>query len=73
MTHLCCRHLTSEPHIAGTKADTQQAQWVAEQWRDQGLDTVNLVPYDVLLSYPDPDQTNTVSRGGRLEIFFGGL
>ncbi|XP_045112518.1 glutamate carboxypeptidase 2 homolog [Portunus trituberculatus] len=54
-------HLTSEPHTAGTKADTQQAQWVAEQWRDQGLDTVNLVPYDVLLSYPHPEKTNTVS------------
>ncbi|XP_063864716.1 N-acetylated-alpha-linked acidic dipeptidase 2-like isoform X3 [Scylla paramamosain] len=55
------RHLTSEPHTAGTEADTQQAQWVAEQWRDQGLDTVNLVPYDVLLSYPDTDKTNTLS------------
>lgn len=54
------RYLTSEPHTAGTEADTRQAQWVAQVWRDQGLDTVNLIPYTVLLSYPNKDLNNTV-------------
>ncbi|XP_066959456.1 putative N-acetylated-alpha-linked acidic dipeptidase isoform X1 [Macrobrachium rosenbergii] len=54
------RYLTSEPHTAGTEADTRQAKWVAQVWTDQGLDTVNLIPYTVLLSYPDREKNNTV-------------
>ncbi|KAK7070881.1 N-acetylated-alpha-linked acidic dipeptidase 2 [Halocaridina rubra] len=54
------RFLTSEPHTAGTEADTRQAGWVAQVWRDQGLDTVSLTPYTVLLSYPDKDLNNTI-------------
>lgn len=55
------RHLTSEPHTAGTEADTQQAEWVKGQWEDQGLDEVHLVPYTVMLSYPLKNKNNTVS------------
>ncbi|XP_069960673.1 N-acetylated-alpha-linked acidic dipeptidase 2 [Cherax quadricarinatus] len=54
------RYLTSEPHTAATEVDTQQAQWVAEQWQEQGLDQVHLLPYTVLLSYPDRNKTNEV-------------
>lgn len=55
------KNLTSEPHTAGTEADQRQAEWVAQQWREQGLDSVKLVPYEVLLSYPDTDTENTVN------------
>ncbi|KAF2349679.1 Transferrin receptor-like dimerization domain [Trinorchestia longiramus] len=54
------RFLTSQPHIGGTEAELLTAEWVAELWRNQGLDDVAVVPYDVLLSYPDPVAPNMV-------------
>ncbi len=46
------RYLTSEPHPAGSKRNNDLAQWVAQQWRDQGLEDVVIHQYDVLNSYP---------------------
>lgn len=46
------RYLTAEPHPAGSKRNNDLAQWVAQQWRDQGLEDVNIHQYDVLNSYP---------------------
>ncbi|ROT78135.1 hypothetical protein C7M84_003149 [Penaeus vannamei] len=54
------RHLTSRPHLGGTETEWENAQWVADTWRAQGLDDVHLVPYDVLLSYPKNDTPNLV-------------
>lgn len=63
--------MTSRPHLGGTETEWENAQWVADTWRAQGLDDVHLVPYDVLLSYPKNDTPNLVSRveserGGRV-------
>lgn len=55
------RYFSSVPHVAGTKYDLQQAEWVRDQFVAAGLDEVKLVPYDVLLSYPKPGVLNTVS------------
>ena len=46
------RYLTSEPHPAGSERNNQLAQWVAEQWRAQGLEDVVVHEYDVLHSAP---------------------
>ncbi|HXW54992.1 MAG TPA: M28 family metallopeptidase [Candidatus Cybelea sp.] len=46
------RYLTSEPHPAGTKRNNDLARWVAEQWRQQGLEDITLHEYDVLNSRP---------------------
>jgi N-acetylated-alpha-linked acidic dipeptidase len=46
------RYLTAEPHPAGTKRNNDLAQWVAEQWRQQGLEDVTIHEYDVLNSRP---------------------
>jgi N-acetylated-alpha-linked acidic dipeptidase len=46
------RYLTSEPHPAGSKRNNELAQWVAQHWRDQGLEDVVIHEYDVLNSYP---------------------
>lgn len=46
------RFLTSEPHPAGSKRNNELAQWVAEQWREQGLEDVVVHRYDVLHSSP---------------------
>jgi N-acetylated-alpha-linked acidic dipeptidase len=46
------RYLTAEPHPAGTKRNNDLAQWVADQWRLQGLEDVTVHEYDVLNSRP---------------------
>jgi N-acetylated-alpha-linked acidic dipeptidase len=46
------RYLTSEPHPAGSARNNELAQWVAEQWRQQGLEDVTVHEYDVLNSSP---------------------
>jgi len=46
------RYLTSEPHPAGSARNNELAQWVAEQWRQQGLEDVSIHEYDVLNSSP---------------------
>ena len=54
------RHLASVPHLAGTKQDLEQANWVADRFREYGLDEVTVAPYQVLLSYPKLDKPNKV-------------
>lgn len=46
------RYLTSEPHPAGSTRNNELAQWVAAQWREQGLEDVTIHEYDVLNSTP---------------------
>ncbi|HVZ15779.1 MAG TPA: M28 family metallopeptidase [Terriglobales bacterium] len=43
--------LTAEPHMAGTPEDWKTAQYVAQKFRDAGLETT-IVPYKVWLNYP---------------------
>jgi N-acetylated-alpha-linked acidic dipeptidase len=46
------RYLTSEPHPAGSPRNNELAQWVADRWREQGLEDVTIHQYDVLHSSP---------------------
>ena len=46
------RYLTAEPHPAGSPRNNELARWVAEQWRQQGLEDVTIHEYDVLNSTP---------------------
>ncbi|MFZ3217529.1 MAG: M28 family metallopeptidase [Candidatus Acidiferrales bacterium] len=46
------RYLTAEPHPAGSARNNDLAQWVAAQWRAQGLEDVTIHEYDVLNSSP---------------------
>ncbi|XP_067127269.1 N-acetylated-alpha-linked acidic dipeptidase 2-like [Centruroides vittatus] len=55
------RVLTDQPHIAGTERDIQLAHYIRDLWTEQGLDEVKLVPYNVLLSYPNPNKANEIS------------
>ncbi|XP_018020759.1 putative N-acetylated-alpha-linked acidic dipeptidase [Hyalella azteca] len=54
------RYLTSAPHVAGTAEQADTAQWVYDQWLQQGLVDVKTIPYEVLLSYPDENNPNRV-------------
>ncbi len=46
------RYLTAEPHPAGSARNNELAQWVAQKWREQGLEDVTVHEYDVLNSKP---------------------
>jgi len=46
------RYLTAEPHPAGSQRNDDLAQWVADRWREQGLEDVTVHEYDVLNSRP---------------------
>ena len=45
------RHLTSEPHMAGTDASRRVAEWLRDQYRSFGFDT-EIVSYNVWLPLP---------------------
>ncbi len=46
------RFLTEEPHIAGTERNYELALYVRDKFKEFGLEDVDLVEYQVLLSYP---------------------
>ncbi|KAJ3590311.1 hypothetical protein NHX12_008264 [Muraenolepis orangiensis] len=65
------RRFTRLPHLAGTRQNLVYAEQIKEEWLGFGLDSVELVPYDVLLSYPNKSQPNYISIVDRLgnEVF----
>ncbi|XP_070607747.1 N-acetylated-alpha-linked acidic dipeptidase 2 isoform X2 [Erythrolamprus reginae] len=66
---------TSFPHVAGTEQNLRLAKQIQSQWKAFGLDTAELIHYDVLLSYPNQSSPNYISitdDGGK-EIFNSSL
>ncbi|NXA37256.1 NALD2 dipeptidase, partial [Eudromia elegans] len=55
------RSFTKFPHLAGTEQNLFLAKQIQGQWKEFGLDSTELVHYDVLLSYPDERQPNYIS------------
>uniref|UniRef100_A0A146XG42 Glutamate carboxypeptidase 2 n=1 Tax=Fundulus heteroclitus TaxID=8078 RepID=A0A146XG42_FUNHE len=55
------RKLTRLPHLAGTEQNLKYAEQIMKEWQDFGLDSVEMVPYDILLSYPNKSQPNYIS------------
>lgn len=55
------RELSREPHLAGSNRDEDLASWIKSQWESFGLDLVDQVKYQMLLSYPDPDKPNFIT------------
>lgn len=45
------RHLTSQPHLAGTETSHRVAEWLLGQYRSFGFDA-HIVPYSVWLPFP---------------------
>ncbi|KAM9565186.1 putative N-acetylated-alpha-linked acidic dipeptidase [Guaruba guarouba] len=54
-------NFTQVPHLAGTKENFHLAQQIQAEWKEFGLDSVQLIHYDVLLSYPDDAKPNYIS------------
>uniref|UniRef100_A0A8D2JRL5 N-acetylated-alpha-linked acidic dipeptidase 2 n=1 Tax=Sciurus vulgaris TaxID=55149 RepID=A0A8D2JRL5_SCIVU len=55
------RSFTKLPHLAGTEQNLLLAKKIQAQWKKFGLDSANLVHYDVLLSYPNEAKANCIS------------
>uniref|UniRef100_A0A9J8BRF9 Aminopeptidase NAALADL1 n=1 Tax=Cyprinus carpio carpio TaxID=630221 RepID=A0A9J8BRF9_CYPCA len=62
---------TRLPHLAGSQQNLDLAKQIRDEWMEFGLDSVELVPYDVLLSYPNKTNPNYISIVDHLgtEIF----
>lgn len=54
-------NFTRIPHLAGTEENFQLAKQIQSQWKEFGLDSVELAHYDVLLSYPNKTHPNYIS------------
>ena len=59
--HRLNRKFTRLPHLAGTEQNLRYAEQIRNEWLEFGLDSVEMVPYDVLLSYPNKSQPNYIS------------
>lgn len=46
--------------MAGTEGDLISAKYVENEWKKQGLDTVQTNSYDVYLDYPDDKKYNSI-------------
>ncbi|XP_009081673.1 PREDICTED: N-acetylated-alpha-linked acidic dipeptidase 2-like, partial [Acanthisitta chloris] len=55
------RSFTKLPHLAGTEQNLLLAKQIQGQWKEFGLDSAELVHYDVLLSYPNEKQPSYIS------------
>nr|XP_033804589.1 N-acetylated-alpha-linked acidic dipeptidase 2-like isoform X1 [Geotrypetes seraphini] len=55
------RNFTKLPHLAGTEQNLLLAKQIQAQWKESGLDSAELVHYDVLLSYPNESDPNYIS------------
>ncbi len=57
------RILTKDPHMAGTPEDKATADYVAQKFRDAGLDT-EIVEYKVWINYPQEISVDLVAPAG---------
>jgi len=55
------RNFTGKPHFAGTTGEKETAMYIRDTWIQQGLDSVRMVPYKILLSYPDRDDPSRIT------------
>ncbi|MHB1935379.1 MAG: M28 family metallopeptidase [Acidobacteriaceae bacterium] len=58
------RALTAAPHIAGSKEDYATAQYVAQKFRDAGLET-KIVPYSVMMNSPKKIEVTAFGADGK--------
>jgi N-acetylated-alpha-linked acidic dipeptidase len=55
------KYLTSIPHVAASPRNNELAEFVRDEWQKFGVEDVHLVPYDVLLSFPEKIQVELLS------------
>ena len=55
------RHLTVDPHIAGSDRNDELAGDLVTQWNTYGFDNVNMYNYTVLLTFPNNSSLNVLN------------
>ena len=55
------RHLTVDPHIAGSDRNDELAHDLVTQWNSYGFDSVNIYNYTVLLTFPNKSSLNVLN------------
>ncbi|XP_066957584.1 N-acetylated-alpha-linked acidic dipeptidase 2 [Macrobrachium rosenbergii] len=65
------KELSRKPHLAGTVRDDELAMLIQRRFVEVGFDTAELVPYEVLLSYPNHTNPNliTMMDGSKKVVF----
>ncbi|XP_033739730.1 putative N-acetylated-alpha-linked acidic dipeptidase isoform X2 [Pecten maximus] len=64
------RRYTSRPRMSGTAGGDEIIDIIANEWRSSGLDMVRVTPYDVLMSYPNRTNPNTVQLISQDNVVF---
>ncbi|HEY8224964.1 MAG TPA: M28 family metallopeptidase [Pyrinomonadaceae bacterium] len=67
-----CRHehriFTAKPHMAGSPRNYELAEYVAKQWRDYGLEDVQLIEHPVYLPWPVRYEATLVASKEELSL-----
>ncbi len=62
------RIFTEKPHMAGSARNYELAQYVAKQWRDYGLEDVELIEHPVYLPWPIRYEATLVAAKEKLSL-----
>jgi N-acetylated-alpha-linked acidic dipeptidase len=62
------RIFTKEPHMAGSVRNYELAQYVAKQWKDYGLEEVQLIEHPVYLPWPIRYEATLVGANEKLSL-----
>ena len=62
------RIFTSKPHMAGSAQNYKLAQYVAQQWREYGLEDVELIEHPVYLPWPVRYEATLVASKEKLSL-----
>ena len=62
------RIFTREPHMAGSVRNYELAQYVAKQWKDYGLEDVQLIEHPVYLPWPMRYEATLVGANEKLSL-----
>ena len=62
------RIFTAKPHMAGSAQNYKLAQYVAQQWRDYGLEDVELIEHPVYLPWPVRYEATLVASREKLSL-----
>ncbi len=62
------RIFTAKPHMAGTPRNYELAEYVAKQWREYGLENVELVEHPVYLPWPVRYEATLIDANEKLSL-----
>ena len=72
MLSLYCRELTVKPHVAGKEQNKVLADDIYNQWRQYKFDEVEMCDYNVLLSYVNRSNYNSLQlRSSTGDVLYG--